>query len=194
MRGPPLCRLAGLSALGCLAQLGRWLQRTEDWHAIANLPFVYALIGQARPRNSTSAQSQGIRGRREFTMVRDATCIAIDEARAETQLSSTDQLVEEIDDRAHGGGGAKLGGFIAVIESRTFIRECIGRSVQSAFAQPVLTYSTAVELEQQHLFTSAQLIIFSWVEDNNTEASTNALKVLSNARAEDTGNCPRLQQ
>jgi DNA-binding NarL/FixJ family response regulator len=109
-------------------------------------------------------------GGRQFTMVRDATCIAIDEARAETQLSTADQLF--------GGGGAKLGGFIAVIESRTFIRECIGRSVQSAFAQPVLTYSTAVELEQQHLFTSAQLIIFSWVEDN-TEASTNALKVLS---------------
>ena len=112
-------------------------------------------------------------------MVRDATCIAIDEARAETQLSTTDQLFEETDDRrAYGSGGAKLGGFIAVIESRTFIRECIRRSVQSAFAQPVLTYSTAAELEQQHLLTSAQLIIFSWVEDN-TEASTNALKVLS---------------
>src|ERR1700720_1955565 len=80
--------------------------------------------------------------------------------------------------RASGSGGAKLGGFIAVIESRTFIRECIRRSVQSAFAQPVLTYSTAVELEQQHLLTSAQLIIFSW-GDGNTEASTNALKVLS---------------
>ena len=103
-------------------------------------------------------------------MVRDATCIAIDEARAETQLSTADQLF--------GGGGAKLGGFIAVIESRTFIGECIRRSVQSAFAQPVLTYSTAAELEQQHLLTSAQLIILSWAEDN-TEVSANALKVLS---------------
>ena len=103
-------------------------------------------------------------------MVRDATCIAIDEARAETQPPTAGQLF--------GGGGAKLGGFIAVIESRTFIRECIGRSVQSAFAQPVLTYSTAVELEQQHLFASAQLIIFSWVE-GNTEANTDALKALS---------------
>jgi DNA-binding NarL/FixJ family response regulator len=112
-------------------------------------------------------------------MVYDATCIAIDEARAETQLSTTDQLFEETDDRrAYGSGGAKLGGFIAVIESRTFIRECIRRSVQSAFAQPVLTYSTAVELEQQHLLTSAQLVIFSW-GDGNTEASTNALKALS---------------
>jgi hypothetical protein len=40
----------------------RWPQRTEDWRAIANLPFISALIGQARPRNSTSAQPQGIRG------------------------------------------------------------------------------------------------------------------------------------
>ena len=112
-------------------------------------------------------------------MIRDATCIAIDEARAETQPSTADQLFQEINDRASGSGGAKLGDFIAVIESRIFIRECIGRSVQSAFAQPVLTYSTAGELEQQHRFTSAQLIIFSW-EEGNTEASTNALKVLSN--------------
>jgi DNA-binding NarL/FixJ family response regulator len=112
-------------------------------------------------------------------MVYDATCIAIDEAQAETQLSTTDQLFEEIDGRrAYGSGGAKLGGFIAVIESRTFIRECIRRSVQSAFAQPVLTYSTAVELEQQHLLTSAELIIFS-CGDGNTEANTNALKALS---------------
>jgi len=73
---------------------------------------------------------------------------------------------------------AEADGFIAVIESRTFIRECIRRSVQSAFPLPVLTYSTAIELEQQHLVTSPKLIIFSWVEGNK-EASINALKVLS---------------
>ncbi len=75
-------------------------------------------------------------------------------------------------------GGAEAGGFIAVIESRTFIRECIRRSMQSAFPLPVLTYSTTVELGEQHLLTSPQLIIFSWVEDNS-EASISALKVLS---------------
>jgi DNA-binding NarL/FixJ family response regulator len=112
-------------------------------------------------------------------MAYDATCSPIDEARSETSLSATSQLSEEIDvRRAYGSGGAKLGGFIAVIESRTFIRECIRRSVQSAFPQQVLTYSTAIELEQQHLLTSAQLIIFSWADDNKP-ASTNALKVLS---------------
>ena len=75
-------------------------------------------------------------------------------------------------------GSAEADGFIAVIESRTFIRECIRRSMQSAFPLPVLTYSTTVELGEQHLLTSPQLIIFSWVEDNS-EASISALKVLS---------------
>jgi DNA-binding NarL/FixJ family response regulator len=73
---------------------------------------------------------------------------------------------------------AEADGFIAVIESRTFIRECIRRSMQSAFLLSVFTYSTTIELKQQHLLTSPQLIIFSWMEANQ-EASINALKVLS---------------
>src|SRR5271170_3662907 len=88
----------------------------------------------------------------------DPTSMAIDEARAATQLFAT----EDIDDRrTDGNDGAEFGGFIAVIESHTFIAECIRRSVQSAFALPVLTYPTAAELEQRHLLASAQLIIFS---------------------------------
>ena len=75
-------------------------------------------------------------------------------------------------------GRAEAEEFIAVIESRTFIRECIRRSVQSAFLLPVLTYSTAIELDEQHLLSSPKLIIFSWVEGNK-EASINTLKVLS---------------
>jgi DNA-binding NarL/FixJ family response regulator len=113
-------------------------------------------------------------------MAYDATSIVIDEARPQTPVSTIDQPPENIGDHdAFGRGSAKLGDFIAVIESRTFIRECIRRSMQSAFAQPVLTYSTAVELEQHPLLSSAQLIIFSWVEDN-VEASTNTLTLLSN--------------
>jgi hypothetical protein len=108
-------------------------------------------------------QDPGQKAHREFvaSSAIDATCIAVDEARAETQISATAPLFEEIDyRRAYGNDGAKFGGFIAVIESRTFIGECIRRSVHSAFTQPVLTYSTAAELEQQHLLTSAQLMIF----------------------------------
>jgi DNA-binding NarL/FixJ family response regulator len=93
-----------------------------------------------------------------------------------TQLSKAGERSKEIGPLET--GSAEADGFIAVVESRTFIRECIRRSVQSAFPLPVLTYSTAIELEQQHLLTSPKLIIFSWVEGNK-EASTRALKFLS---------------
>jgi DNA-binding NarL/FixJ family response regulator len=127
------------------------------------------------------AQDAGQKANREFmaSSAIDATCIAIDEARAETQISATAPLFQEIHDpRRYANDGAKVGGFIAVIESRTFIGECIRKSVQSAFAQPVLTYSTAAELEQQQLFTLAQLIIFSAPEDN-PEIIGSTLKALS---------------
>ena len=102
--------------------------------------------------------------------------IPVENALALTRLQKTGERSKEIGPLEV--GSAEVNGFIAVIESRTFIRECIRRSVQSGFPLPVLTYSTAIELEQQHLLTSPQLIIYSWVEDNK-EASINALKVLS---------------
>jgi DNA-binding NarL/FixJ family response regulator len=99
--------------------------------------------------------------------------IPVESALALTQQQKTDEHSVPLE-----GHTAEANEFIAVIESRTFIRECILRSVQSAFPLPVLTYSTAVELEQQHLLISPKLIIFSWAEGNK-EASTNALKLLS---------------
>jgi DNA-binding NarL/FixJ family response regulator len=102
--------------------------------------------------------------------------IPVENTLALTQRPKTGERSKEIGRfEAH---STEADGFIAVIESRTFIRECLRRSVQSAFPLPVLTYSTAIELKQQHLLTLPKLIIFSWVEDNG-EASTNALKVLS---------------
>ena len=102
--------------------------------------------------------------------------IPVENALALTRLQKTGERSKEIGPLEV--GSAEADGFIAVIESRTFIRECIRRSMQSAFPLPVLTYSTAIELEQQHLLSSPKLIIISWVEDNK-EASINALKVLS---------------
>jgi DNA-binding NarL/FixJ family response regulator len=102
--------------------------------------------------------------------------IPVENALTLTQEQKTGERSKEIGPLE--AASAEADGFIAVIESRTFIRECIRRSVQSAFPLPVLTYSTAVELEQQHLLASAKLIIFSWVEDNK-QASISALKVLS---------------
>ena len=101
--------------------------------------------------------------------------IPVENAPALTRLQKTGDGSKEIGPLEV--GRAEVNGFIAVIESRTFIRECIRRSVQSAFPLQVLTYSTAIEL-QQHLLTSAKLIIVSWAQDNR-EASANALKALS---------------
>ena len=105
----------------------------------------------------------------------------LDRIPVENALSLTQQLKTGEGSKEIGpleAGSAEANGFIAVIESRTFIRECVRRSMQSAFPLPVVTYSTAIELEQQHLLTAPQLIILSRVEDN-AAASTNALKVLS---------------
>jgi DNA-binding NarL/FixJ family response regulator len=102
--------------------------------------------------------------------------IPVENAHALTRLQETGERSKEIGPLE--AGSAEANGFIAVIESRTFIRECIRRSVQSAFPLPVFTYSTTIELEQRHLLSSPKLIIFTWEEDNK-EASINALKVLS---------------
>src|ERR1700742_4106737 len=77
---------------------------------------------------------------------------ATEEARAERQPPATAPLFED-NREGYGNGAAKFGGSIAVIESHSFIGECIRRSVQSAFTLPVRIYSTAAELEQQHLVT-----------------------------------------
>ena len=111
-----------------------------------------------------------------LTVLDNLDCIPVENSVALMQRQKTGERTKEIGSLE--AGSAEADGFIAVIESRTFIRECIRRSLQSAFPLPVLTYSTAIELEQQHLLASPKLIIFSWAEDNK-EASTNALKVLS---------------
>jgi DNA-binding NarL/FixJ family response regulator len=111
-----------------------------------------------------------------LTVLDNLDRIPVENAVALTQQLKTGERSQDFGRlEAH---GAEADGFIAVIESRNFIRECLRRSVQSAFPLPVLTYSTAIELEQQHLRASPKLIMFSWVEDSK-EASTNALKVLS---------------
>ena len=68
--------------------------------------------------------------------------------------------------------------FIAVIEGRTFLRECIFRSMQPTFSLPLLTYSTFSELESQLGHASAELVVLSLIEVSN-EASVSALKALA---------------
>jgi DNA-binding NtrC family response regulator len=100
--------------------------------------------------------------------MRDPICIPVDGARAKTLVEETDLL------RADEGASAKP--CIAVIESRTFLQELIRRSMQSAFALPVMTYSTVSELEGQLKKASPRLVILSLMQGNPARAST--LKVL----------------
>jgi DNA-binding NarL/FixJ family response regulator len=103
------------------------------------------------------------------------TGISFDEARAETQLLDTG--VHDAH-RADASADAMVDRFVAVIESRPFVREVIRRSMQSAFSWPVITYSMASELERQPIDASAEVVILSLI-DASEEACASALKVLS---------------
>ena len=72
---------------------------------------------------------------------------------------------------------AKIDGFIAVIESRTFLQECIRRSARLALPLPIITYSTVFELEQ-HSPASPEIIILSLTQGGG-EAVINAVTNLS---------------
>jgi DNA-binding NarL/FixJ family response regulator len=101
-------------------------------------------------------------------------CIPTIEGHAERQLLQTGGLAREREK----DGSPKVDGFIAVIESRIFLQECLRRSMQSAFSLPILTCSTLSELELKLKDASAAIVILSWMEAGN-EANTNALNALS---------------
>jgi DNA-binding NarL/FixJ family response regulator len=94
----------------------------------------------------------------------DRTCIPVDEARSRTLLEG-----------AHKGTIAKAKGFIAVIGSGAFLRECV-RNIQLALSSPVITYSTVSELEGQLCHAAPSLVILAATQRNETRPS--ALKVL----------------
>jgi DNA-binding NarL/FixJ family response regulator len=76
------------------------------------------------------------------------------------------------------GAGAKADRFIAVIESRTFIREVIRRGMQPAFSLPLVMYSAASEIEGQFLGASPAIVMLS-LTDASKEACVSALKILA---------------
>ena len=102
------------------------------------------------------------------------TWISTIEAQAERPLLQTGRLTRE----RERGGSPKVDGFIAVMESRIFLQECIRRGMQSAFSLPILTCSTLSELELGLKAASAAIVIVSWMEASN-EVDTNVLNALS---------------
>jgi DNA-binding NarL/FixJ family response regulator len=102
------------------------------------------------------------------------TWISTIEAQAERKLLQMGPLAGEREE----DGAPKVNGFIAVIESRIFLQECIRRSMQSAFSLPILTCSTLSELELGLKAAPAAIVIVSWMEASN-EVNTNVLNPLS---------------
>jgi DNA-binding NarL/FixJ family response regulator len=104
--------------------------------------------------------------------------IEVEGARALTQSLETDERSEEIGLDASGEAASAItDGFIAVIESRTFVRECIRRSMQSAFPLQIRTFSEAVEL-QRKCNQLPNLILISAIEDGR-DSGANVFKILS---------------
>ncbi len=66
---------------------------------------------------------------------------------------------------------------IALVEPRTFLRECMHRGMQTALSLHVVTFSTLGELESQ--FSDSITLVFLCLTDARPEECTKALKVLS---------------
>ncbi|MGO9419555.1 LuxR C-terminal-related transcriptional regulator, partial [Roseiarcus sp.] len=80
--------------------------------------------------------------------------------------------------RIYTGADAEKDRTIALVESRPFLRECMGRSLQSAFSVPVVTFSSLSELGEHPCGASAALVILSLIEASR-EAWASALKDLA---------------
>ena len=67
-----------------------------------------------------------------------------------------------VEHRPHRASNAEVDAFVAVVESRPFLRECIRCSMQSALSNSVLTYSSLSELRASLLkFPSCPLAFMS---------------------------------
>ena len=120
-----------------------------------------------------SAESR-LKGR---TMAADFSLIQFDGAQALTQTVNASIRAQGADPQACGSVGTKTDEFIALIESRAFIRECIRRSMQSALPLQIRTFSQAIEL-QRIADQTPKLILLSALDDNN-EPSESVFKLLS---------------
>jgi DNA-binding NarL/FixJ family response regulator len=70
----------------------------------------------------------------------------------------------------------KPGGFVAVIESRAFLRECIRMSMQAFLSLPVISYSAESELERDAQTEPAIVIL---IAVDSYELNVRALRTLS---------------
>ena len=110
-------------------------------------------------------------------MVGDLSLIQFDGAGAVTRSLTNSGASEAYHLQTGGSASTETIEFIALVESRTFIRECIRRSLQSALPFQIVTCSDASEL-QRVVQQPPKLILLS-AFDNNEAASENVFKLLS---------------
>jgi DNA-binding NarL/FixJ family response regulator len=109
----------------------------------------------------------------------DGACIPTIDPLRKAQLLEARGLGHDVDlGPVVAGGAAQSNGFIALIESRALVRECIRRSMQSALSLPIVTYSTASDLEPQLRGPSAELVVLS-LADVDKASIANMLSLLS---------------
>ena len=97
-------------------------------------------------------------------MDNDTTFFPVDSAHSTTLLEENDlQCADE---------GASAKPFIAVIESRPFVQDCIRHGMQSAFSLPIILYSSVSELQGQLGKASPSLVILSLMQGNHAGVST----------------------
>ena len=102
----------------------------------------------------------------------------LDESRSVAPFSSTDVAELTSSNRLPNTKlDEKTDREIALIESRTFMRDCIHRGLQAALPLPIVPFSTLSELES-HFNGSIVLFLLS-LSDTSKEACANALKILA---------------
>jgi DNA-binding NarL/FixJ family response regulator len=75
------------------------------------------------------------------------------------------------------GFRVKLGGYVAIVESRVFLRECIRMSLQAALPLPVIAYASEQELERDSR-GEPEAVLWSALEASH-EGSARALTTLA---------------
>jgi DNA-binding NarL/FixJ family response regulator len=101
--------------------------------------------------------------------------IPIDEACVEQGFARPE--LKKLTVAANAGSNATQDRCIALVESRTFLRDCMSRVMQAALSLPIATFSTPAELESQ--FSQSIALVLLSLADARKEDSAQALEVLS---------------
>jgi DNA-binding NarL/FixJ family response regulator len=103
----------------------------------------------------------------------NVTYVPNDDSHSVTRLPACDGLIDKNSLEV-----GKNGGFIALIESSVFLRECIHHSLQPAIQLPIVPYSSMFELQQQPRSSDPRLVVLSSLEAGK-EVSSYTLKMLA---------------